>query len=429
MNPVERQLALLNRETVFSFAVTVHLAQRLDPEILRRAVPEVQRRHHNLNLLLRYEPEPWLDWDPARAVRLERSEHAGEPPWSSAVETLLNQRCDGPQDPFLRLHLLSHPGGAVLVACFNHVLADAMSGSGVVRDLLVACDALLAGRQPALVPLPELAPSLELVRRSARGPWRRLRAARALAHAAWDEACNLPQRRRADPLPRRQRDIRLRQVRLDPAATSRIVAACRDQGTTVQGMLCALMMRALAGLMAGGHPGRGRVTIDCGSVHDLRPMLQPPVSEEQLGLWVGQVFHRHGVKPSADPWHLARAGRDRLTQALEHQETLHLYALLLSRDFTEAETLLGFFEKRHPWVEVSNIGRWDYSAELSQIEVTGMHFASSVAYVAACRQFLGVYATTWCGALTLNFEWCAQAWPEARVAAVVDEVERWLQRQ
>ena len=54
MNPVERQLALLNRETVFSFAVTVHLAQRLDPEILRRAVPEVQRRHHNLNLLLRY---------------------------------------------------------------------------------------------------------------------------------------------------------------------------------------------------------------------------------------------------------------------------------------------------------------------------------------------------------------------------------------
>ncbi len=425
MNAVERQLRLLNHLTVFSFAVTVHVDRPLDLETLGLAIRHIQRRHPYLNLVATEGPEPGFEWAPERSVRLESRTCAEPSRWREEMERAVSVSQWGAGEPVLRLELLRYPERSELVLVFDHLVADAIGGAWVARDLLVAYEAVVDKREPRQPALPDRIPNLDEVRVVTRGPsrWRQL--GRALVKSC-ASALRLKAAPAADLLPRAGRQVVVRQLRLSAELTTALVQACSREGTTIQGLLCAQMLIGLHSLMRTEARSRRSSTIECGSVHDMRPHFRPPVHREQLGLWLGQVFDVFRIDAATDVWDLARRAKARLSRALDHKETLQLYDLLLHRSFSKAESLLRFFEKPHPAVEVSNVGTWDFASELSSLEVTNVHFCSSLSYIAASRFFLGVYAMTWRGRLTLNLQAMRGAWSAAQLDGLAAGLERRL---
>lgn len=170
--------------------------------------------------------------------------------WREAVAAEIATSFDPRRDPMLRVTVLERQSGMVIILCAYHAVADGISMTFVLDDLLTA----LSGG--ALAPEP--------VARSAEEQVSALANFWTIQAAAPEPVAELPQ----DPRWRAEDDTRPRvqTASLNEDATTALVVRCRKERTTVHGAISAALAATLAELT-------GETTTTLYSPVDLRRTL------------------------------------------------------------------------------------------------------------------------------------------------------------
>ncbi len=316
----ETALTLTDVRSPLNTVVVVRLAGAPSPEALRGALDRAQRRHPLLRARIlragrRYR---FAAADPAPPIPLTTGERSSDTAWTAAAEDELAARLDAAAGPLMRCRLLAGEGRGELLLTFHHAVMDAASATHLAGEILEAWGALAAGEAPpAPAPLPPLPPAEDFFPPAFRSWRRRWHSARFLARQMADEV----RYRRADRgrrHPPRQRPFRCRILsrELSVAETTALVRGSRRRRLTLNSVLTAALLRAVAVRLYGGE----RLPLRNLMFADLRPYLEPPLGEENLGAYFAMLRLTLPVDPGHDLWQASREVSDAVLAASRRGE-------------------------------------------------------------------------------------------------------------
>lgn len=388
----ERALWLLDQACCLNGVQVAAGRGPLTPALVRLGLDRAQARHPLWRAHVEGgDARPRFVAGSPRPIPLRLVPRRGPRSWLGPVEEELNQRFAVDDDPLFRAVLVGPDGaegtgGAAqeweLVISHHHCMADALSIIHRFAEILDDAAAELAGRPPPLPlgsrplqpALSDLLPPRGLRRLGDMNSFlgRQIAArARGLRKLPLDAQAP-PQERRTHLLP----------GELAPAETEALRRRCRQEGTTVNGLLCAALLGAAALDLEGpgaldGPDGPGALAhLGCFSTVSLRGELRAPVGDDS-GLFVSQATTFHGVGGGRDLWDLARELRGRLTEALARGEPLMTFpwlGLFIPGGDDPGPRFLRRVDLAAPAaVGVTNVGPLPIATRFGPFELTGLH--------------------------------------------------------
>jgi Condensation domain len=300
LGALEQLFSLVDRHRPVHFAVAAHIEGQTTPLAWRRALDSLQERHPLLSVAI----EPRADGNhyfrtvATFSIPLRVVEYSGESSWVAEMAKELAVPFPPKQVPLVRAVLLHGRHESVLILIAHHSVADGLSLSYAVRDLLQA----LGGETlEPLSPLPALEPLVYMSQ-----------------DAPDDGNDHAPSEAPQDDRPVTFRAIDdslpcIESLRLTPELTTMLIERARGERTTVHGALCSALV--LAG---------GEITDEWNGA-PVR-VLSPFNLRRQLG--VGEdcgLFVWAGIVPVTAPangdfWEIARSMKASLArkQSLRH---------------------------------------------------------------------------------------------------------------
>lgn len=359
LDPVERWCWTIGRVGAANMLLVVHGQGAPDPEGLRRAAADAQRRHPLLRARFAEAPGgPCFAFD-AAPLGVRALPGAVAEAWGAAAEAELREPFP-PQGPLVRLSLLRDRGPWALLMAFDHAVADGRGMFRLARELLAG----QAGAAPGPV-LPAPPPLGDLLPPRAGDPRLRRRALRGALGQAARRALEPRTALAEGPAAPAEKRTRAVHLRVPSQALDGLVARCRAEGATMQAALAAALLLALRdefGL------SRAR-TMACAHGVDLRPWLTADPGEGLGSYSVAMGTHQR-VGRASRIWPLARTVKANLAAALGRGDQF-LAAQPRPMDPAVAAARLARWRPRMPGVGVTNMGRLEGPAQYGEVTLEG----------------------------------------------------------
>jgi Condensation domain len=292
---LERALYTVSSLSPLNLVVLVRLDGAAVDELLPAALAALQHRHPLLRARIaggparpRFEVSPPpvgasdLSAIPVRIVQADEKEAA-----DAVVEAEMNAPFDTATGPLARLTFLRGAGNSgELILTLHHAIADGVSTAGLVHELLDWCAArLTGGTVPTSLPEPVPSPLTDLLPGGMRGAQGALRLLRFAGRDARDElSWRRGSRGRRLPIPASGRAA-ASLASLAADQTSALVDRSRRQRLTMTGVLTAGLLWQANSLLYSSRPVTMRAIVWV----DLRPYLDPPVSEMTLACYASML--------------------------------------------------------------------------------------------------------------------------------------------
>ena len=304
----------------FSVAGVLSVRGAPDPERVRVALDELQRRHTLLRArIVRQRRGRWFEVTPeVPAIPLKVVGRRDQRHWRDVANDVLGRSLDVETGPLLRCTYLydERASEADFVFAYDHSTMDATSAWQLYGEFLDLC----TFGPPAATPAPQqLPPSIdELLPARMSGRARIRPAASFMGRQAVDE---LRYRRtikgRATPIqPTAQSYVTTRN--LDAPETDALVRQARRRRLTMNSVMAAALLHATARELHEGHVLPMRAT----SFADLRPVLDPPQDASVLACYIAMLRLSLPVAPEDDLWAIADGFQARMLAAVERDEQL-----------------------------------------------------------------------------------------------------------
>jgi|SRR5215469_1048162 len=299
LGALEQFFSLIDQHRPIHFAVVAHIEGSTTIPAWRSALDAVQKRHplFSVGIESREGGAPHFRTAANSPIPLRLVRDLNRSSWQAEVAKELATPFRAHQAPLVRAVLLHRTSESILILAAHHSIADGISLSYVVRDILHALS------EEDLEPLPPLPSHESLVNMS--------QAASGNGHRPVQSGT--PQN--GAPVAFRLPDgslPRIETLSLGPELTSKLIEICRKERTTVHGALCSALVIA------------GREVSSVWSNTPVR-VLSPFDLRKQLGIgedcgvftWAGIVTMEPTPKAF---WDLARYAKTALTgtQSLEN---------------------------------------------------------------------------------------------------------------
>ncbi len=427
LTDVERAAWLIDQVSPLKFVTVAHVAGDVTPAALRQALDAVQARHPLLRVGISPGPPPRYRHT-ARPIELRVVPRADEETWRAEVDREREAPMDVAGGPLVRVVLVHAAERSEILATSHHVMSDGMTAIYFMRDLLDAAGRWLAGSDHRLAPLPPRPGVDALLSREARG-WRGLRRALPYGLRQLLTLLRRPQKlaeERQVPLDRRR--SRTRHVVFEPEFTASLQARCRAERTTVHGALVAAALQSVHAHLQRGRGSGEAALLGCCTPVNLRQELDPPLGEDEIGLFVGPVVSFHAVDGSLDLWGLAREVRDAVHGARsQHGPATALVAqcLLLPRRATPRVVAKHLYHPLFGAIAVTNLGSPAIAREFGPLTLEQLHVNPTSNPFGS---LLSLSVATVHGRMTVNFNYNEGVLGEATIDALVAGVCGRLQR-
>jgi len=365
LSPLERWYWICDQVSPLNVIAHARLHGPATQESLTLGLEALQRRHPLLCVLIatdlgdsspRFAPAE-ASPIPLRHVQADSSDDT----WEREVrEHEINVSVDWRRGPLARALVVSAGDRHDLVLTLPHCISDGTTVLTLMQQWIELAAGFDAGTDSASASPPRqpVRPAPEnLLPARARGLQG---AARIIAQQLRDQgtvAVRRPHRLQASrPVPFAQRRTRWVRRSLSGSQLSALAEACRRERTTVHGALAAAIVSAVA---KDAGTGPGRFTI--GSPIDIRPDLEPPVSQLEVGTYVATVPSVVPWQPGAPLWPMARMiSRDvaRRRRRGEPMSSVNLIRLVAPKSLASSDRFLRFMDEKGPiTLSLSNIGR------------------------------------------------------------------------
>jgi hypothetical protein len=325
---MERRLGIMEQALVFVddfssliIVVATRLVNGPPPEVLRRALAMLQKRHPLLRTQIGQESGKFYFQisEQAPPIPLQISERHDDHQWQTDTETEINQKLDPATAPLMRVRYLysadQDAPSEIIFAC-HHTIMDAASGVSFCHELLSLCGAMCAGlpveeREPLpLVPPAETLypPAFQRISRL----WRTTTFVLRQIGGEIGYRRQLGDGRR--PALHPEVHTRILTLQIPPDTTEKFVRHARREGVTLNSALSAAELLAVSKHLYGSQ------TIPLRSIAfaDLRPHLKPPVSPENLGAYFSMLQYMVLMSDQRTLWELAREVHQEIYRITKH---------------------------------------------------------------------------------------------------------------
>nr|CAF05643.1 TubA protein [Archangium disciforme] len=340
----------------------------------------LQRRHPLLRAKIVAGTPPRFTSQGVPPIALEVVERKAEESWQQHVEAELDRPFNSDPGPLVRFILVRGEHRSELLCSYDHLIGDAHSGIFALRDLLQVM-ASQDQHLPELAPRPAyeeligpMVPGTRLlgaaVRRGSSALLRlsptlntlteRLVAPRGMARSSAEGQALYSHRI------------------LEPEQLARLLARCREQGSSVHAALGAALLIA----RAESQGAKKRVTLTLTSALDARERFGVG---EDFGLFTTGKTDFFRARGSTPFWELAHRLRSPLQAARKKRSHLRLFRLILeisaltvdisSQPWMERATRLGL----HSMLALSNVGRVEIAARYGNLTLEGLGFTGTTA--------------------------------------------------
>lgn len=369
LGKIESAWALTGEFQPLVVVTVLRLVDGPEPETLRRALSALQASQPMLRTAVRTEKRRYyFEADPAAApIPLTVAPWSGETGWQETVQTVLNQPIPLDKPPLMRAIYRHQPGSGApsdLILAQHHATLDAASSLKLIQRLLALCAA--GPGAPPLDAQPML-PPVEAMFPPAMNGGGRIK--RLLGYFQRQMADELRYRRqlnggRTPPIYPAGASFPLTRW-LDPESTTALARACRRRRLTLNSALTTAMLLAVRRHLYQDEP----VPMRAITFADLRPYLQPPLSDDALGCCISMLRYTANPAAGADFWGAAAEVQALTTQANRPGDK-----------FTAAEMSLGLMKlitRYQPFrmgaVALSYPGVVDLQPAYGEIKLRGMH--------------------------------------------------------
>ncbi len=271
--------------------------------LLTEALAWLQLRHSRLRvkIVTNNQKQPQFLLENVPPIPLRVIERQGEEHWCQEMVEELLHPLSWSEEPLLRVLLLHSPDISNLIITFHHCIGDGLSGAYLIRDILQFIGEPDSPREllPDLHPVDEIIPNVTK-------KW----ADEGLDDSTKAEPIltvnyrNNNKLNTSEPFP-----IRLFHWTLSSAETTKLVARCREEKTSVHGALCAAFLLAIAAEIKTPN----ELILKCHTPVNIRNYLTINVGEN-LGEYIGRIVTTHRLSQKTDFWDLAREVKYKLNQ-------------------------------------------------------------------------------------------------------------------
>jgi hypothetical protein len=407
LSAVEHAFWLLDRSTSFNGVNTSFLEGAIHPEHIVKALEWVQARHELLRVAI--VGKEFVAKDAPVPLRISQKS------WQECERDEINGRYE--EGELLWRAVWAEKDQTLLIS-HQHVICDAQSAVIMTREILGALGAIVEGKTPdPPVPLP-LKPAMTSLLKAGIGE--KFLAMNAFFFRNLVFHGLRPAKKLARTAPFGDRKLNVVNLMLDENATSRLSRKCKEEGTSVQGGLCAAMLLAAAEALSLDRSA----WLGCFSAVSLHERLG---IKEDMGLYVSQVTTYHKVARSTALWELAREVKRDLSRTLSTSEqlvTIPMIGMFIPWGKNPAPRFAKKFDLASPaTLGLSNIGRIDLPRQVGGVRLARFHLAvgpSVVAPLAAC-------AATLHGRLSMNLVHVEPLISRQQAEALVERTRHHLQ--
>ncbi|MEG4497180.1 condensation domain-containing protein [Microcoleus sp. F10-C6] len=387
--PHQHLLEILNRRaSTWNITVFSRIRGFLSEETVRQALEVAQYRHPYLNCRivgdldrLRFETEG-TQKIPLRVVDRIHEKH-----WQEIVLSELNEKIDSSRY-LMRAVLVrdeGENGTSHLITTVHHAIADGLSFLQLQSEILTyCCQKNSAELLNQVAQLPALSSLEELLPKPAKASLENQTKIAEIDHLTVEKLVSIESR--CSGWFYRQ---------LDEGLIQKLEKMARQEKTTVNGALCAAMLLAIAKIIR-QTKRTDSLRLSCESSINLRPYLEPAVSNEYLSWLISFVYSRHVIETNTAFWDLAREVRQQIKEGLLHSVQFNLAEF----DRELAQKILVSPNELGITVEISNMGKLNIPTAYGLLEL------EEISLIFGQAGFAGVPAlavTTFRGKAILNF--------------------------
>ncbi|MER6137064.1 condensation domain-containing protein [Streptomyces sp. NPDC001815] len=464
LSPGERWYWIIDQLSTLNVCARVRIEGELSVPVLRTALGALQERHPLLRTAIAQDAPQTPGGGPrfvpaGRPIPLRevRVSAAGDAHWTAEVDGReLKDPIDWRSGPLARAVLISAPGHTHdLVLTLPHCIADGTTALSLLRQWVrlaaapPASDGSAAPHGPLPQPFEALFP--ERFRPGAHAP-----AGPQPAHGTDLQAdsgtdsgvaggtgsgtadgtaggtdsgvaggaeppadADAGEVGRLEPerfVPFAQRRTRLLHRSLGSDVLEGLALACKREGATLHGVLAAALACAVARDACA--PPRARFAV--GSPVALRGELRRPVSEDEAGCFVSALHCEVRYQPG-DLWAMARFINDDLAARKKRGEQYGVFSLLAAQGpagVADSGPFIQYIDEHGPFnFFVSNIGRFEFPAELGTWQLSGAQFVGGISVVG----YFGSSVSTSHGRLSWNFTHIDGAVSRERAQRIADD--------
>ncbi len=272
-------------------------------DLLTEALAWLQLRHSRLRvkIVALHQNQPQFSLENVPPIPLRVIERQGEEHWCQEMVEELRHPLSWNEEPLLRVLLLHSSDVSNLIITFHHCIGDGLSGAYLIRDILQFIGEPDIPREllPDLPPVDEIIPDIT---KNVVGE--NLNDSIDTESILTKTYRKNQQNNTPDTLA-----IRLFHWTLSSAETTKLVARCREEKTTVHGALCAAFLLAIAAEIK----SPDEIILRCHTPVNIRNYLTINVGEN-LGEYITRPITNHQLTQKTNFWNLAREVKYKLNQ-------------------------------------------------------------------------------------------------------------------
>ena len=340
-------------------------------DLLTESLAWLQLRHSRLRvkIVTNNQNQPQFSSENVPPIPLRVIDRQGEAHWCQEMVEELLQPLNWSEEPLMRVLLLHSPDISNLIITFHHGIGDGLSGACLIRDILQFIGEPDSPREllPDLPPVDEIIPDLTK-------DW----VEEDLDDSMKEESILTANYRNNNELNTSEIfPIRLFNWKLSSAETTKLVARCREEKTSVNGALCAAFLLAIAAEIKSPN----EIILKCCTPVNVRKYLTINVGEN-MGEYITRPFTAHRLSQKTDFfWDLAREVKyklDRLVADGKLFDDILQTRALLSSDFnkggetSDAARVTGGID-----IVISNLGNLSIKQQFGKIQLQELYFMAT----------------------------------------------------
>jgi len=360
----------LERLATQNLVMVVTVSGAIPRAVLRRGLDMLQEKHPPLRWKIRERPGgEGVEFcsEGVLSIPLKIMKRENDMQWAEVVEREQNTPCPLEEGPLGRVVVLEGEERSDILLVFCHIAADGKSVVPFVRDLMTICGEITAGGEPEpLESLEEPLPVLDLLKdspESAMEPGSSVESEEAVQ--AEEAAPEVEDARRVNVVPEtyvphKERIGRMVPFQLEPEETRRLVARCKAENVSVQGVLSAVVLQAITAHYRDAGNEDGPLWTGCGSPINLRNEFVKPM-EEDFGYYITFAEKFLFIDENRPPWEAAKAIKQSIDEKIasgSHIDELRQLPGLIKM-FPSVPDMLVAVEQMNPPVVITNMGKLD----------------------------------------------------------------------
>lgn len=283
-----------------TFSATINGSFPID--LLAEALAWLQLRHSRLRvkIVTDNKNQPYFTLENVPHIPLRVIDRQGEEHWCREMVEELLHPVSWNEESLIRVLLLHSPDVSNLIITFHHCIGDGLSGAYFIRDILQFIGEPDSPRDllPDLPPIDEIIPDTK--------KW----VDKNLDNSIESESIltafyrNHQEVNTSEIFP-----TRLFSWTLSSPETTKLLARCREEGTSVHGALCAAFLLAIAAEIK----SLDEIILKCHTPVNIRKYLTITVGEN-LGEYITRPVTAHRLSQKTNFWDLAREVKYKLNQ-------------------------------------------------------------------------------------------------------------------